>query len=87
MVDRLKVVPNLPSIHLIILSGRGTPGSGHFSPVSKCPLLADFRRSGSASGLVKSNANDWSSRMQMGGQVHAITQKASNLRLAGIFIY
>jgi hypothetical protein len=50
-------------------------------------LLADFRRSGSASGLVKSNANDWSSRMQMGGQVHAITQKASNLRLAGIFIY
>lgn len=23
--------------------------------------------------LVKSNANDWLSRMQMGGQVHAIT--------------
>lgn len=24
--------------------------------------------------LVKSDANNWSSRMQMGGQVHAITQ-------------
>jgi hypothetical protein len=37
-------------------------------------LLADFRLSVSASRLVKSDAYDWSSRMQVGGQVHAITQ-------------
>lgn len=37
------------------------------------PLLAVFCRSRPLSALVKSDANDWSSRMQMGGQVHAIT--------------
>ena len=42
---------------------------------AECPLLADFCRSKSSNVLVKSNANDWSSRMQMGGQVRAIRQK------------
>ena len=36
-------------------------------------ILAVFCRSWPPNVLVKSDANDWSSRMQMGGQVHATT--------------
>ncbi|MFU2325016.1 hypothetical protein [Pseudomonas sp. NFX98] len=45
-----------------------------FSPHRERLLLAVFCRSRPPSVLVKSDANDWSSRMQMGGQVHAIKQ-------------
>ncbi|MGV8889018.1 MAG: transposase [Pseudomonas sp.] len=53
----------------------------------KRPLLAVLCRSSLPRVLVKSNANgwsarvaiDWSTAMQMGGQVHAITQLTPNV--------
>lgn len=39
------------------------------------PLLADFCRSRPPNELVKSDANAWSARMQISGQVRAISHR------------
>lgn len=60
------------------------------TPFGQLPFLKGSFGSTSAghsapSTLVKSDANNWSSRMQIGGQVHAITHGSLSTRLLAEF--
>ncbi len=53
--------------------------SGRFWPISALgerQFRVDLHLSGLASGLVTSDASDWSSRMQMGGQLLSLADMA-----------
>ena len=56
----------------MLLNYSRTGGQSTFGPISA--------GQGPPRGLVKTHANNWSSRMQIGGQFHAITQQAADIQ-------
>lgn len=57
----------------------GLPSKARFWPISALgerQFRVDLHLSGLASGLVTSDASDWSSRMQMGGQLRSLADMA-----------